>query len=337
MKLFEKDGHVVIWGDAIEALSQHVPDSSVDLIFADPPYNIGKDFNGRKDRWDSDEAYLSWCYQWLDLCISKLKPDGSFYVMAATQNMPWFDTYLRRKLHVLSRIVWHYDSSGVQARSYFGSLYEPILFCVKDRHHYTFNAEDILVEARTGAKRKLIDYRKPKPTMYNATKVPGNVWNIPRVRYRMPEYENHPAQKPVALLERVIKASSNPGDVVLGPFSGTFTTSCVAKALGRRSIGIEIVEEYVKIGLRRLGIRETYNGKTLRREPKTYERQESRAQQQLAFRERPPRKKLTTRMMKIRDCPRGRSGEEKQNRKSPMQRGTELTGSTTLELPAAWC
>ena len=77
MNLFEKNGHAIIWGDAIEALTVEIPDGSVDLVFADPPYNIGKNFNGRKDRWPSDEAYLSWCYQWLELCISKLKPTGS--------------------------------------------------------------------------------------------------------------------------------------------------------------------------------------------------------------------------------------------------------------------
>lgn len=286
MKLFEKNGHAIIWGDAIDALTAQIPNGSIDLVFADPPYNIGKNFNGRKDRWPSDEAYLSWSYQWLELCISKLKPNGSLYVMTATQNMPFFDIFLRQRLNILSRIVWAYDSSGVQARNYFGSLYEPILFCVKDKDNYTFNADDILVEARTGATRKLIDYRKPVPTMYNTKKVPGNVWNIPRVRYRMDEYENHPTQKPTALLDRIIRASSNPGDLVLDPFSGTFTTSYVAQALGRDSIGIEAEEEYVKIGLRRLTIQEVYNGEVLRREPKTYEQQESPAQQQLAIFER---------------------------------------------------
>lgn len=283
MEVFEKNGHTVAWGDAIETLTSYVPDSSVDLIFADPPYNIGKCFNGREDRWPSDEAYLTWCYQWLELCIQKLKPHGSFYVMTATQNMPFFDVFLRDRLTILSRIVWAYDSSGVQARKYFGSLYEPILFCVKDKRHYTFNADDIKVEARTGATRKLIDYRKLTPTVYNSTKVPGNVWNIPRVRYRMDEYEKHPTQKPTTLLDRIVKASSHPGDVVLDPFSGTFTTSYVARSLGRNSLGIEIDEEYMKIGLRRLGIRESYNGEMLRREPKTYERRESPAQQRLAF------------------------------------------------------
>lgn len=286
MNIFEKNGHAIIWGDAIEAMTNEIPDGSVDLVFADPPYNIGKNFNGRKDRWPSDEAYLAWCYQWLEFCILKLKPTGSLYVMTATQNMPFFDIFLRKRLTILSRIVWAYDSSGVQARNYFGSLYEPILFCVKDKDNYTFNADDILVEARTGATRKLIDYRKSVPTTYNSKKVPGNVWNIPRVRYRMDEYENHPTQKPTALLDRIVRASSNSGDLVLDPFSGTFTTSSVAQMLGRYSIGIEAEEEYVKIGLRRLAIQEQYNGKNLRRKPKTYEKQESPSQQHLAIFER---------------------------------------------------
>ena len=146
MKLFEHNGHAIIWGDAVETLTTEIPDKSVDLVFADPPYNIGKSFNGRKDRWPSDEAYLSWCYQWLELCIAKLKPTGSLYVMTATQNMPLFDLFLRQRLTILSRIVWAYDSSGVQARNYFGSLYEPILYCVADKDHYTFNHSNNVAE-----------------------------------------------------------------------------------------------------------------------------------------------------------------------------------------------
>ena len=283
MKTFVKNEAKIIWGDVLEALSS-IPNNSVDLIFADPPYNIGKNFNGRLDRWSSDEAYLNWCYQWLELCMAKLKPTGSFYVMTSTQNMPHFDIFLRSRINILSRIIWAYDSSGVQARNYFGSLYEPILFCVKDEEHYTFNANDILVEARSGAVRKLIDYRKSIPTLYNSTKVPGNVWYIPRVRYRMGEYENHPTQKPEALLSRIILASSNVGDTVLDPFSGTFTTSAVAQKLNRKTIGIEIEEEYVKIGLRRLGITDTYQGIPLSRPIKTYQTsREDQYQIQLAL------------------------------------------------------
>lgn len=253
MHLLGDNHHKIYQGDALEVLRNDIPDKSADLVFADPPYNIGKDFDGLKDKWKTEGEYLDWCYAWLEGCINKLKPNGSMYVMTSTQFMPFFDLYLRDKLHVLSRIVWHYDSSGVQAKKYFGSLYEPILFCVKDKKNYVFNAEDIQVEAKTGAKRKLIDYRKNPPQVYNATKVPGNVWNFPRVRFRMPEYREHPTQKPAALLRRIILASSLESGVVLDPFAGTFTTAAVAQSLGRKSVSIEINKAYAEIGLERLG------------------------------------------------------------------------------------
>lgn len=278
MNRYSSEGHVVYQGDSIEILENEIEDKSIDLIFADPPYNIGKDFNGLKDKWEKDEDYLKWCYRWLDLCFQKLKDNGSFYVMTSTQFMPYFDIYLRDKMSILSRIMWAYDSSGVQAKKYFGSMYEPILFCVKNKKDYTFNSNTILVEAKTGAKRKLIDYRKKPPQPYNTKKVPGNVWNFPRVRYRMPEYENHPTQKPIKLLERIIKASSNEGDIVLDPFSGTFTTSYVAKKLKRKSIGIEINEEFSKIGIRRVLEQFELNGEDLTPEPKSYETKNSKQQ-----------------------------------------------------------
>ena len=271
MEIFSNANHKIIRGDAVEALEHQIADDAIDLIFADPPYNIGKNFNGNKDKWATDEDYLHWCYQWLDLCVKKLKQSGSFYVMTSTQFMPYFDIYLRNKLTILSRIVWYYDSSGVQAKQYYGSMYEPILFCVKDKNKYTFNSENILVEAKTGAKRKLIDYRKNPPQIYNSMKVPGNVWEFSRVRYRMDEYENHPTQKPIALLDRIIRASSNSGDLVLDPFSGTFTTCFVAKELGRNSIGIELQEDYMKIGLRRLQLSNEYKGEQLQKEIRTFE------------------------------------------------------------------
>lgn len=251
-RCFHAAGHTIYHGDCRAVLASQIADASLDLIFADPPYNIGKRFANFMDRWPSDAAYAEWCGQWLDACLAKLAPTGSLYVMASTQSMPYLDLYLRERITILSRIVWCYDSSGVQARKRYGSLYEPILFCVKNPEQYTFNADQIRVKAPTGAERRLIDYRKPVPATYNATKVPGNVWCFPRVRYRMPEYENHPAQKPQALLERLIRASSNPGDLVLDPFAGTFTTSAVARRLNRRSIGIEREWDYVQIGLRRL-------------------------------------------------------------------------------------
>ncbi len=286
MEILGNKNHKIIFGDAIEALHS-IHDESVDLIFADPPYNIGKIFNGYKEKWANDEDYLNWCYCWIDLCIAKLKPTGSFYVMTSTQFMPYLDIYLRKKIDILSRIVWYYDSSGVQAKNYFGSLYEPILFGVKNKNNYTFNSADIMIEARTGAKRKLIDYRKKPPQVYSSEKVPGNVWEFSRVRYRMDEYENHPTQKPIPLLERIIKACSNVNDVVLDPFSGTFTTSFVAKMLGRKSIGIELQDEYVKIGLRRLGIADEFRGVKLEKEIRTYETEKIAASHNLTLFDKP--------------------------------------------------
>ncbi len=267
----------VFWGDCLSILTEAISDRSVDLIFADPPYNIGKKFANFKDSWPSDEHYAEWCHGWIDVCIKKLSPTGSMYVMTSTQSMPYLDLYIRRHLTVLSRIIWHYDSSGVQAKNKFGAMYEPILHYVADPDRYTFNGDAIRVEARTGAQRKLIDYRKPTPSLYNTTKIPGNAWYFPRVRYRMSEYENHPSQKPEALLERIILASSNPGDLVLDPFAGTFTTSAVAQRLKRRSVGIEQEGDYIKIGLRRLGICQNLDGEELKPLDKTYERKNGRA------------------------------------------------------------
>lgn len=281
MRLFQRDNVDIYWGDALQVLDEAIPSSSVDLIFADPPYNIGKDFGGFRDRWKSEEEYIEWCYRWLALCLDKLKPYGSMYLMASTQCMPYFDVYLRDRLCILSRIVWHYDSSGVQAKNYYGSVYEPILFGVKDKKHYTFNGGDILTEARTGAERKLIDYRKKEPTPYSCSKVPGNVWTFPRVRYRMSEYEEHPSQKPEVLLERIVKASTNLGDTILDPFSGTFTTSAVGKRLGRRTIGIELQEKYIEVGLRRLGIAQEMDGKPLNKPHKVWHEPQTAAQMKL--------------------------------------------------------
>lgn len=263
MKPQQKDGHSIYQGDSLEVLKNEIDDNSIDLIFADPPYNIGKKFGDFHDKWPSDKAYSDWCQKWLSLCIDKLKPSGSMYIMTSTQAMPYLDIFLREKIEVMSRIIWSYDSSGVQAKKYYGSMYEPILFCVKDPKRYTFNPDTIAVEAKTGAKRKLIDYRKAVPTPYNTKKVPGNVWEFPRVRYRMDEYEEHPSQKPEALLERVILASSNEGDVVLDPFAGTFTTCAVAKRLGRLSIGIERETAYIDIGLRRVLGLSDFEGRAL--------------------------------------------------------------------------
>lgn len=261
----KNNNSLAILGDSLSVL-KNMKDKSVQLIFADAPYNIGKNFGNNSDKWESVHTYIEWCKTWIDECMRVLSDTGSMYFMTATQHMSYLDVYVSEKYNVLCRIIWAYDSSGVQSKKIYGSLYEPILMINKNkRASYIFNYEDILVEAKTGAKRKLIDYRKNPPQLYNTEKVPGNVWDFSRVRFKMDEYENHPTQKPEALLERIIKASSNPGDVVLDPFSGSFTTSATAIRLGRVGIGIDLNEEYYEIGLRRTGISTERNGKILKK------------------------------------------------------------------------
>ena len=253
----------IILGDSLEVM-KNMKNNSVDLIFADEPYNIGKDFGNNIDKWASSEEYIMWNKIWICEAMRLLKDNGTIYLMTSTQFMPYIDIFVQENYHVLSRIIWSYDSSGVQSKKMYGSLYEPILmFTKKKSSKITFNSSDILVEAKTGAKRGLIDYRKNPPAPYSTTKVPGNVWDFSRVRFRMDEYENHPTQKPEALLERIIRASSNEGDVVFDPFGGSFTTAAVSKKLNRKSISIDMNPEYYKIGLRRLGLATEYKGEKL--------------------------------------------------------------------------
>lgn len=257
---------LVIFNDCIDTLNS-MKDKSVDLIFADPPYNLGKDFGNDSDSWTDRKKYLDWCYTWIDECFRVLKDNGTFYMMNSTQNMPYISIYLQEHYYIVNDIVWAYDSSGVQSKKKYGSLYEPIIMATKSgKAKYTFNYQDILVEAKTGAKRGLIDYRKNPPQPYNTEKVPGNVWEFSRVRFKMKEYENHPSQKPEALLERIIKASSNAGEIVLDPFGGSFSTAAVATRLGRKAISMEINREYFKIGIRRTGIADVYNGEVLQKD-----------------------------------------------------------------------
>lgn len=181
---------MAVCGDSLQIMKQ-MKNGSVKLIFADAPYNIGKDFGNNSDKWETVQQYTDWCKLWIDECLRVLSDDGTMYFMTATQHMPYLDIYVSEKYNVLCRIVWTYDSSGVQSKKMFGSLYEP------------------------------------------------------------------------KLLERIIKASSNEGDIVFDPFAGSFTTSAVAVRLGRIGIGIDLNREYFEMGIRRTGISNEYNGKLL--------------------------------------------------------------------------
>ena len=274
IKFYKSENHTIYNADVFKCFSK-IEDSTVDLVFADPPYNIGKDFDGLKDKIN-ERDFLEWTYKWIDEVFRVLKKNGSFYLMNSTQTMPFLDLYCRKKFKIISRIVWSYDSASVQSKSKFGSQWEPILFMSKHKE-YKFNYKDIEIESKTGAQRGLIDYRRTPPKPYNTKKVPGNLWYFNRIRYLQDEYENHPTQKPELLLDRIIKASSDKNDLILDPFGGTFTTAAVAKKNLRKSISFEINEEYVKIGLRRLGIKSHFSNEELLKKKKRKTKNKSKS------------------------------------------------------------
>ena len=144
---YHNNNSMVILGDSLDVLKK-MKSKTVQLIFADAPYNIGKNFGNNLDKWKNVNDYVEWCKRWLDECFRILSDDGTIYFMTATQHMPFLDVYISEKYNVLCRIVWAYDSSGMQSKKIFGSLYEPILMANKSKKSkYTFNQNDILVEA----------------------------------------------------------------------------------------------------------------------------------------------------------------------------------------------
>ena len=246
--------HKIFQCSVLEGL-QIVADESIDLIFADMPYGTGTVvYEGWLDKWNSEEAHVQWCYEWLEIAIKKLKNNGSIYVMAGTAITPYIDIWLRKRLTIKSRIIWHYSSSGSAATRKYTQLHEPLIYCVMNPDDYTFNSADIAIPSKTGLSGK-IDYRRKIPGQYATTKNPSNVWDFTRVTPTSKEYQKHPTQKPEALLQRVILASSNPGDTVLDLFAGSFTCGVVAKQLKRKSISIEREPKYCNLGIKRMKIR----------------------------------------------------------------------------------
>ncbi len=141
---------MVICDDSLKVLKK-MKSNSVDLIFSDPPYGIGKNFGNESDIFSDIYEYFEWSKLWIDECMRVLKENGTMYFMTSTQYMPILDRYVDEKYYVINRIVWTYDSSGVQSKSKFGSLYEPILMITHSKKSkYIFNYEDIMVEAKTG-------------------------------------------------------------------------------------------------------------------------------------------------------------------------------------------
>jgi site-specific DNA-methyltransferase (adenine-specific) len=232
-------------GDSCELLESG-PTGFVDLVFADPPFNIGYVY----DKYDDDmpdAKYVAWTERWMAACRRALKPTGSFYI-AIGDDFAAEVRVLGRKLglHLRNWIIWHY-TFGQATKAKFGRSHTHIFYFTKDHKQFTFNDH-------------LLRYPSARHTEYQDLRanpegrLPDDVWAaFPRVCGTFKERAGfHGCQMPEALLTRIIMASSNPGDLVLDPFIGSGTTAAAAKRIGRRYIGIDLSPEYAEHVRRRL-------------------------------------------------------------------------------------
>ncbi len=240
--------------DIFEVLD-YFPPQSVDLLFADPPYNLSKSFNGRT----FSELPLNEYEEWLDSWISKLprilRPTASIYICGDWRSSSAIHRILEKYFIVQNRITWEREK-GRGAKTNWKNSSEDIWFCTVSKN-YTFNVDAVKL------KRKVIaPYTTEKgiPKDWNETEngrfrltYPSNLWTDLTVPFwSMPENTDHPTQKPEKLLAKIILASSCDGDVVFDPFLGSGTTSVVAKKLNRHYVGVEIDEYYCCLAEKRL-------------------------------------------------------------------------------------
>lgn len=251
--------------DCIEGMKQ-MPDGCVDLAFADPPFNIGYDYDKYDDSKDEEE-YLNWSRDWLREVVRLLKPDGTFWLAIGDEYAAELKVMLTRELGMTCRswVIWYY-TFGVNCKNKFSRSHAHIFHMVKDNKKFTFNADD--PEIRIPSARQLVygDKRaNPKGRLPDDTWIlrPQDIpesfsadedtWFFPRVNGTFKERKGwHGCQMPEQLLGRIIRACSNETELVFDPFSGSGTTLAVAKKLHRKYSGFEMSEEYAKNANKRL-------------------------------------------------------------------------------------
>jgi site-specific DNA-methyltransferase (adenine-specific) len=241
--------------DCISGMAR-LPDGSVDLAFADPPFNIGYDYDAYDDT-RAEEEYLAWTLRWGEQVRRVLKPDGTFWLAISDDYAAELKMLFRKQLRFACRswVIWYY-TFGVNCQKKFSRSHTHLFHFVRDPRRYTFNPEPIRVasarqevyaDRRADARGRLPD----DTWILRPQDVPGafhadhDTWYFPRVCGTFKERAGfHGCQMPERLLGRIIEVSSNPGDVVLDPFAGSGGTLITAKKLGRRYLGFELSENY---------------------------------------------------------------------------------------------
>ena len=235
----------VINGDCFEVLPM-LPANSVDLVIADPPYNMEKNYNGKRFSRMAVEEYEAYLRKWLALVKPLMKENASIYVCCDWESSLVTGRVLNELFHVRNRITWQREKGRGASANWKNSM-EDIWFATKS-DEYTFNLDDVKLRRKVIAPYRQEgepkDWVESEEGNYRDT-CPSNFWDDITIPFwSMAENTAHPTQKPEKLIARLILASSNPGDLVLDPFLGSGTTSVTASKLGRHYIGIEIDERY---------------------------------------------------------------------------------------------
>jgi len=249
---------LLIHSNAFDVLSR-LPTRSFDLLFADPPYNLNKDFGKENFRQTSLDKYEEWLDSWLRLCVPLLKDTASVYICGDWRSGTAIQRVGSRYFTLQNRITWEREKGRGAKRNWKNASEDIWFFTVSDR--YTFNLDDVKHRRRVIAPYKENgspkDWNETPDGNYRDTH-PSNIWTDLTVPFwSMSENTDHPTQKPEKLLAKIILASTNVGDTILDPFAGSGTTAVVAKKLGRHFVAIESDEDYCLLTAKRLEMAET--------------------------------------------------------------------------------
>ena len=236
-----------------------LPENSVDLLIADPPYNLDKDFHGNRFKQTSDELYEEYTESWVKAVLPLLKKTASIYVCCDWISSPALYRVLKKYFHIRNRITWQREKGRGSLANWKNGM-EDIYFATFSGD-YTFNLDAVKQRRRVIAPYKAEgspkDWEETGQGKFRNT-CPSNFWDDISIPYwSMAENTAHPTQKPEKLLAKLILASSDPGAVVFDPFSGSGSTAVTAKKLGRRYFGVELNEQYCIWAEKRLEMAET--------------------------------------------------------------------------------
>ena len=229
-----------ILGDCLAVLPL-LPRGIADLLIADPPYNLDKDFHGSRFSRMDDAAYEAYTGQWLDAALPCLKPNGSVYVCCDWRSSAVIGRVLESRLHVRNRITWQREKGRGAKKNWKNSM-EDIWFATVSEV-YSFDADAVRQRRRVLApyrdKGQPKDWQETKDGRFRDT-APSNFWDDISIPYwSMPENTAHPTQKPEKLMAKLVLASCPKGGTVLDPFLGSGSSAVTAKKLGRHFVGIE--------------------------------------------------------------------------------------------------